>query len=116
MYWGHCRCFGSVAQMRRVDCKIAKRCWRIGSDNEAAHKIFGIDDIDIGENGVHRLRQRLYQPVITIDVCCIDDRYPDGSEVRTYLRKELLCRQLERDIRLLVSINSNHIILLRGIL
>jgi len=63
---------------------------------------------------MHRLRQCLHQPEITICASSIDNRHTIRRKMISYLLEKFTCRQLERHIRLLVGIDANLIILLRS--
>src|SRR6266581_2372285 len=103
-----------IVQIGGIDHKIGERGWRVGTYYQAVSEAFRINDIHIGKDRMHGLRQCLYQPEIMTRASRVNHRHTSWRKMLAHLLEELLCSELERHIGLLVGINAHHIILLRG--
>src|SRR5438270_4205592 len=95
-----------------VSIKVAERCPRVGTNNQAILKALRIYDIDIGKGRAHSLRQRFYKTKITAGTSGIDHRYSCRGQMRANLVKKLGRSQLKGYIGLLIGIDADQIILL----
>ena len=101
-----------IRQLSGVGKKIARRCRRIRANDEAIFKTSSVYDIDIGKGGTHRLCQGFYEAEITASTPGVDHCYTCRCEVGSYLAKEFNRGELEGHIGLLISIDTNHIVVL----
>jgi hypothetical protein len=101
-----------IGQAIRVDREIGERGVRVGANYQAVGETFTIDDVDVGEYGMHGLGQRLNQAEVPARAACGDDGDAERGEMIAYLLEKFLGGQLERYVGLLIGIDADHIIFL----
>src|ERR1700731_3684202 len=103
-----------IGQGIEVILEITERGAGIGADDHGIRETRRIDEIDIREDRVHGLRQRIDQAVIRTGAPGIEYDGAGRCQVVAHLLKKLLRGQLEWDVGLLVGVDGDNIILLTG--
>jgi len=95
-----------------IDMEVVERRMGIGGDNHAVSEARCIDDVDVGEDGVHSLSQRFDQPEIGGCAASIDGDHARRRQMIAHSLEKFARGQLKGHVGLLVGIDGNVVVLL----